>query len=722
MPTTIKDLVRLDPATVKLWDGNKWNQVISWQETPRPERPLEVVLRSGERIGCTNNHVWPTQRGLLRTDELQRADIIQSCRLPEPEMARDPKYIPDEVGYFIGLYIAEGSQSDGTIQIAGHIKEVKRLEWLTSFVQQYDGYIAVHNTHGNAATININSPIILGLLNTYVSGKTAKDKHLNVRCWKRNNAFLQNILQGYLDGDGHWGGERWRLGFCNNDNWVADLRTICARVGKSIRLKRTKHIMTNSGERKTFPGWRGEIRDVHKYNSAEVMAIENSRARKFWDVVLESEPHLFSLASGVLSHNSNPMPESVTDRPTKSHEYIFLLSKSAKYYCDMEGVREKYSDSYLNDTRHETGSTDRNMKDGYNDALAQNPKKLHKMFDRPVGNGRNLRDVWTIATQAFSGVFYDFDSADYVDDRGIPRKWSPDCPIHEQDGRLRRESLGVVSCDEPKDSCLNGSEHKNGRLSQVPQSSVSAKDCYKTNQDEDNLSCETLDDNARSNKDGSSPEMVSCKKSFHTTDILNEPIPSTKDCFSPSCESSAIQHNIENCKSNPVDPIAQSDTVSEVLPCHKKNSELQLSLNVPLPNNDENNKEPYISHRPIQAAGTPDHNIYISSYIKGNKAKCTCQENKTSHFATFPEELVNKCILAGTAETACGVCGKPYKRVVERTKYEPEVVDIGIRQVDESRRDKTRKLSGKEYNEQASVKTLGFVPSCEHNDNTGKCI
>jgi len=393
MPTTIKDLVRLNPSSVKLWDGEKWNQVVSWSETPRPARPLEVVLRSGERIGCTDNHLWPTQRGLVMAGDLKRGDILQKCIIPEPECVRTPEMIPDDVGYFVGLYIAEGSQSDGTIQISGHVNENERLEWLRQFVAKYDGYIAVHNTSGNVATININSTVILGLINTYIGGKTAKDKHLNVRCWKRSNKFLENVLQGYLDGDGHWTGERWRLGFCSNDNWAADLRTICARIGKSIRLKRTKHTMTNNGERRTFPGWRGEIRDVHKNDSAEVMAVENSRARKFWDIALEKEPHLFSLSSGILTHNSNPMPESVTDRCTKAHEYLFLLSKSARYFYDAEAVKEK-SIWYGKDA----GSDKGNIRYEGKRTAAPNELSGQQGF-ATITQGRNRRSVFTCPSE-----------------------------------------------------------------------------------------------------------------------------------------------------------------------------------------------------------------------------------------------------------------------------------------------------------------------------------
>jgi len=84
-----------------------------------------------------------------------------------------------------------------------------------------------------------------------------------------------------------------------------------------------------------------------------------------------------------------------------------------------------------------------------------------------------------------------------------------------------------------------------------------------------------------------------------------------------------------------------------------------------------------------------------------------------AHFATYPERLIEPLIKAGTPERGCcSQCGQPWVRVVERAKYEPEVVPVGIRNVDASRGDKTRKLSGDDYNKQASSITLGFRPSC----------
>ena len=105
----IKDLVRLDPSTVQLWNGHKWTQVLGWSQTPRPDVTYEIELRSGERIGCTAGHIWPTQRGNVRADELRVGDVIQTCRLPEPENPKRPDGLDDEiVGWFVGTLHRRG--------------------------------------------------------------------------------------------------------------------------------------------------------------------------------------------------------------------------------------------------------------------------------------------------------------------------------------------------------------------------------------------------------------------------------------------------------------------------------------------------------------------------------------------------------------------------------------------------------------------------------------
>jgi DNA modification methylase len=51
--------------------------------------------------------------------------------------------------------------------------------------------------------------------------------------------------------------------------------------------------------------------------------------------------------SDIIWAKPNPMPESVTDRPTKAHEYVFLLTKSPRYYWDGEAVKENFADERM---------------------------------------------------------------------------------------------------------------------------------------------------------------------------------------------------------------------------------------------------------------------------------------------------------------------------------------------------------------------------------------
>lgn len=93
--------------------------------------------------------------------------------------------------------------------------------------------------------------------------------------------------------------------------------------------------------------------------------------------------------SDVIWSKLNPMPESVTDRPTKAHEYLFLLTKAPRYYWDAEGVREGYApDSVARNGRHRSVGRNPDRADGGGFAGI------------PEGSaGRNVRTVWTFPTE-----------------------------------------------------------------------------------------------------------------------------------------------------------------------------------------------------------------------------------------------------------------------------------------------------------------------------------
>jgi len=109
------------------------------------------------------------------------------------------------------------------------------------------------------------------------------------------------------------------------------------------------------------------------------------------------------LRSDIIWDKPNPMPESVRDRPTKSHEYIFLLTKSARYYYDAEAVREPQKKSTLDRLKYRLGNFAKQKISDKTKVNYVNPNTESATRDRALsGVGRNLRSVWTIPTQPCS--------------------------------------------------------------------------------------------------------------------------------------------------------------------------------------------------------------------------------------------------------------------------------------------------------------------------------
>jgi DNA modification methylase len=138
-----------------------------------------------------------------------------------------------------------------------------------------------------------------------------------------------------------------------------------------------------------------------------------------WRIAFALQADGWYLRSDIIWSKPNPMPESVTDRPTKAHEYIFLLTKSPRYFFDQEAVRESALWERWGDQtngKHEgsksaagwIGSRSKaELRSGrvgryqeramYGEGDGTTPRKV---LDEPQ-LGRNIRSVWEIATQPY---------------------------------------------------------------------------------------------------------------------------------------------------------------------------------------------------------------------------------------------------------------------------------------------------------------------------------
>ena len=119
-----------------------------------------------------------------------------------------------------------------------------------------------------------------------------------------------------------------------------------------------------------------------------------------WRVAFALQADGWYLRQDIIWHKPNPMPESVTDRCTKAHEYVFLMSKSAKYYYDNDAVKEESKDPESYNPRGE-----RNPHKSTEFAGFDIQGNLHKINGK-IYLKRNRRSVWTVTTKPFKEAHF----------------------------------------------------------------------------------------------------------------------------------------------------------------------------------------------------------------------------------------------------------------------------------------------------------------------------
>jgi len=114
-----------------------------------------------------------------------------------------------------------------------------------------------------------------------------------------------------------------------------------------------------------------------------------------WRVAFALQADGWYLRQDIIWHKPNPMPESVTDRCTKAHEYVFLLSKSARYFYDAEAVKES--------AKWERWGNQTEKKQHTGTAGHLGNKTIEEL---PIKDTKNRRSVWTVTTQPFSEAHF----------------------------------------------------------------------------------------------------------------------------------------------------------------------------------------------------------------------------------------------------------------------------------------------------------------------------
>lgn len=120
-----------------------------------------------------------------------------------------------------------------------------------------------------------------------------------------------------------------------------------------------------------------------------------------WRVAFALQADGWYLRSDIIWHKTNPMPESVTDRPTRAHEYVFLLSKSRGYYYDFDAIKEKAQNAGA-----VVSLGDKSMSKGQASGRGVKASGNGLSDSYTVPDDRNKRTVWTVSSRPYSGAHF----------------------------------------------------------------------------------------------------------------------------------------------------------------------------------------------------------------------------------------------------------------------------------------------------------------------------
>jgi DNA modification methylase len=119
------------------------------------------------------------------------------------------------------------------------------------------------------------------------------------------------------------------------------------------------------------------------------------------------------LRQDIIWHKPNPMPESVTDRCTKAHEYIFLMSKSQKYYYDADAIKEEANED-SGFAKQRAKGIDTWKYNNTSERIAQTGQTIEASTFGEIGK-RNKRSVWTVTTKPYAGAHFAVFPSDLIE-------------------------------------------------------------------------------------------------------------------------------------------------------------------------------------------------------------------------------------------------------------------------------------------------------------------
>ena len=286
---SLKDLERHENSSdIFVFNGEQWDKIKKIEKIVKTKN-IEVILKNGnsihmleddfEKMGINENFIFQTKKSLF---------LEEKCC----------EGITELLPWFLGYYVANGSYSEDIIQIATNQDKTFVLEKIQKLCAQYNERCYIFDSkEGKKRTINISSKILSAFIEEYISGYTCYGKHFSKKCFNTNKIFLQNILQGYLDGDGFYDARKKKnVGNFTRKNYelAKDLRVLTFYLGGSIKMSK----LHSSYNGKKFPIWSFRIASEFQEDSFKVKEINfNPLKINLYNIELENSSKI-NLVSG----------------------------------------------------------------------------------------------------------------------------------------------------------------------------------------------------------------------------------------------------------------------------------------------------------------------------------------------------------------------------------------------------------------------------------------
>ncbi|MFX0050075.1 MAG: anaerobic ribonucleoside-triphosphate reductase [Candidatus Hermodarchaeota archaeon] len=274
--------------------------------------PISITFSNGENISCSENHLFPTSTGLKKAKDLEKDDFVLVGERAYDENTRGGNY---SYGRFLGLYLGDGYIEKGKTRINFPNKDKTIIDFANKFSKKaFMSTNTLNQRKDGLYNLYINSRAAVSYIFDFTLGSNAKTKRLRSSIFDTSREFREGLIKGYHEADGNKSKHNRFEVSSTSHQLIKDMRSILISLGKRT-TRRRKCIEAKGNDRKylyTLTEASENVqqsrifKEINGNTYCKVVKIGRSKSfsKELIDIQIEGEDKLFTLACGVVTHNS----------------------------------------------------------------------------------------------------------------------------------------------------------------------------------------------------------------------------------------------------------------------------------------------------------------------------------------------------------------------------------------------------------------------------------